>query len=121
VALIRAVAFDPAQPVVRDIDAEWAIRLVRHCADHTMVEVDRHVADNPTEANHKRVLGIIRNAGDGGLTKSELIRRTQFLDKRQRDELIAALVESGQLGMALRPTSTKPVMVLRIVGEETGS
>ncbi|MFZ1413008.1 MAG: PriCT-2 domain-containing protein [Defluviicoccus sp.] len=121
VALIRAVAFDPAAPAIRDIDADWAIRLVRHCADLTMLEVDRHVADNPTEANHKRVLGIIRNAGDGGLTKSELIRRTQFLDKRQRDDLIGALVESGQLGTALRPTSTKPVMVLRIVGEETGS
>ena len=51
-ALVRAVAFDPAAPVIRAIDAEWAIRLVRHCADHTMIEVERHVADNPTEATN---------------------------------------------------------------------
>jgi hypothetical protein len=114
VALIRAVAFDPVEPVIRDIDAEWAIRLVRHCADYTMVEVDRHVADNPTEANHKRVLGIIRNAGDAGLTRNELARRTQFLDQRQRGELIASLIESGQIATAFRCSATRPAMVFRL-------
>ena len=113
VAMIRAVAADPVAPVIRAVDAEWAIALVRHCADHTMVEVERNVADNPVEANHKRVLGIIRAAGDAGLTKSELIRRTQFLDKRQRDEMIAAMAEAGMIVSAMRPTATKSVMVLR--------
>jgi hypothetical protein len=120
-ALIRAVSFDPAAPVIRAIDAEWAAGLVRHCADHTITQVEENVADNAVEANHKRVLGIVRSAGTAGLTKSELIRRTQFLDKRQRDDLIGVLVESGQLGTALRPTSTKPVMVVRIAGAEAGS
>ncbi|HRW60552.1 MAG TPA: DUF3987 domain-containing protein [Defluviicoccus sp.] len=113
VAMIRAVAADPVAPAIRAVDAAWAIALVRHCAEHTMLEVERNVADNPVEANHKRVLGIIRNAGDGGLTKSELIRRTQFLDKRQRDEMIASMAEAGMIASALRPTATKSVLVLR--------
>ena len=113
VAMIRAVAADPVAPVIRAIDAEWAIDLVRHCADHTMVEVERNVADNLIEANHKRMVGIIRAAGFAGLTKSELIRRTQFLDKRQRDEMITALAEAGMIVSAMRPTATKSVMVLR--------
>ncbi|HYN39458.1 MAG TPA: PriCT-2 domain-containing protein, partial [Rhodospirillales bacterium] len=113
-ALIRAVSFDPAAPVVRDIDAEWAANLVRHCADHTISQVEQHVADNATEANHKRVLGIIRGAGASGVTRNELARRTQFLDQRQRSDLIASLVEAGQVVTALRPSATRPAMVFRI-------
>jgi Protein of unknown function (DUF3987) len=114
VAMIRAVAADPVGPVIRAVDAEWAIALVRHCADHTMVEVERNVADNPVEANHKRVLGIIRTAGEAGLTKNELARRTQSLDQRQRTDIIGSLVEAGQVVTALRPSATKPAMVFRI-------
>jgi hypothetical protein len=114
-AIIRAVSYDPVAPVVRPVDAEWAIALVRHCADHTMIEVERNVADNPVEANHKRVLGIIRTAGEAGLTKNDLIRRTQFLDKRQRDDVIVTLVEAGQIGTGMRETATKPAMVFRVV------
>ena len=117
VAMIRAVAADPVTPSIRAVDAAWAIALVRHCADHTMVEVERNVADNPVEANHKRVLGIIRAAGTAGLTKSELIRRTQFLDKRQRDDVIETLVESGQIGTAMRESATRPAMIFRVVPE----
>ena len=51
-----------------------------------MRAVDQHVADNEIERNHKKVLDIIRSAGPGGLTKTELTRKTQFLDRRTRDE-----------------------------------
>ena len=120
VAMIRAVSADPVAPVIRAIDAEWAIALVRHCADHTMVEVERNVvADNPIEANHKRVFGIIRTAGEAGLAKNDLIRRTQFLDKRQRDDVIATLVEAGQIGTGMRETATKPAMVFPVVAGST--
>jgi hypothetical protein len=114
VAMIRAVSADPLAPVIRGIDAEWAITLVRHCADHTMVEVERNVADNPIEANHKRVLGIIRAAGEAGLTKNELARRTQFLDQRQRTDILGSLVEAEQVVTALRPSATKPAMIFRV-------
>jgi hypothetical protein len=59
VAMIRAVSADPMAPVIRALDAEGAIALVRHCADHTMIEVERNLADNPVEANHKRVCACI--------------------------------------------------------------
>lgn len=117
VAMIRAVAADPVAPSIRAGDAAWAIALVRHCAEHTMVEVERNVADNPVEANHKRVLGIIRTAGEAGLTKNDLVRRTQFLDKRQRDDVIETLVESGQIGTGMRGSATRPAMIFRMVPE----
>ena len=42
-----------------------------------MRAVDQH-GDNEIERNHKKMLDIIRGAGPGGLTRSELTRKTQF-------------------------------------------
>ena len=109
-ALVRAVGLDPEAPAIAADDADWAIRLVRHFANRTMVAVERHVADNETERNHKRMLEIIRASGDAGLTKNELVRRTQFLDKRQRDEILTTLVEAALVTAAMRPTSTKSAL-----------
>jgi hypothetical protein len=117
VALIKAVSADPVQPVIRMEDAEWARNVVAHCVDTLLTEAERHLADNDTERNHKRVLEIIRGAGTAGLTKNDLVRRTQFLDKRQRDDVIETLVESGQIGTAMRDSATRPAMIFRVVPE----
>ena len=111
VALIRAVSADPMAPVIRGEDAEWSIAFIRSCADRTMTEVERRVADNDVERNHKRVMEIIRAAGPAGLTKNDLVRRTQFLDKRPREEVITSLVEAGMVATAMRPSATKPTMM----------
>ena len=116
-ALIRAVGIDPVAPALSSEDAEWAIGLVRHYALRTMTAVERHVADNETERSHKRVLEIIRSGGgDDGLSKSELIRRTQFVDKRQRDDILLTLIEAGLVTMAMRSTLTKPALAYRAAG-----
>ena len=115
-ALVRAVGIDPANPAISSADSEWAIGLVRHFAMRTMIAVERHVADNETERNHKRMLEIIRTPGDGGLSKSELIRRTQFVDKRQRDEILLTLIEAGLVSTTMRTTSTKTGLAYRAVG-----
>lgn len=118
VALILAVSTDPVAPVIRGFDAQWAIRFVGSSADRAMGEIDRHVADNDIERNHKRLLEIVRSAGATGLTKSDLIRRSQFLDRRQRDEVIAALVEASLIEPVMKSTATKPAMCFRLTGRE---
>lgn len=114
VALILTVSNDPVRPVIGAPEAEWAIGFVRHYAERTMVEIERRVADNDTERNHKRVMEAIRSA-DGGITKNDLIRRTQFLDKRQRDDILAALIEAGMVAAMARTTATKPALIYRAV------
>ena len=118
IALVKAVSIDPVSPLIRDADAEWAIAFVRHCAENTMIEVERNVADNETERNHKRLMEVIRGASKAGITKNNLIRRTQFLDKRQRDEIVATLIEAGMITSMVRPSGTKPAMIYQIVEEQ---
>lgn len=111
-ALIASVSRDPVAPSIGLRDAEWAIELVRHFVGRTMRAVDHHVADNEIERNHKRVLEFIRKAGQAGLTKTELTKKTQFLERRTRDEAILTLTEAGLLTTRIRPSVTKHTVVL---------
>ena len=58
------------------------------------------------------MLDIIRTAGQSGLTKTELTRKTQFLDRRTRDEAILTHTEAGFLTSRIRPSATKHTIVL---------
>jgi len=90
-ALVRAVAADPADPLIRAQDADWAIAFARYWGERTLAEIRAHIADNETEREHKRVLDIVTKATPGGgITKRQLTRDPQFLDKRPRNETIEA-------------------------------
>ncbi len=64
------------------------------------------------------MLEAIHAAGTAGLTKSDPIRRTQFLDKRQREEVMASPVEAGFVATVMRPSATKPALAYRAVEEK---
>jgi hypothetical protein len=115
VALVRAVSTAPHRPVVTGPIAAWAVALVDHCVRGLLNEANKHVSDNETEAKHKRVLEVIRRAGQ--LTKNELARRTQFLNRRERDEIAASLVEAGQIAAVAerRPGHDKPTVIYSYV------
>jgi Primase C terminal 2 (PriCT-2)/Bifunctional DNA primase/polymerase, N-terminal len=115
VALIKAASANPQAPVIRLEDAEWAKVVVDRCVTTMLTEAERHIADNQTQANHKKVLRLIQGAGARGLTRSELTRRTQFLELRQREEILLALTESGEIELGERPSETKPATVYRAV------
>ncbi|MGH6920237.1 MAG: hypothetical protein ACREJ0_21335, partial [Geminicoccaceae bacterium] len=112
-ALIKAVSANPQAPVIRLEAAEWAQVVVDRCVTTMITEAERHIAENKTQAYHQKVLRLIQGAGERGLTKSELTRRTQFLELRQREEILLALTESGEIELAQRLSDTKPATVFR--------
>jgi hypothetical protein len=113
VALIRAVSADPQAPLIRLEDAEWARLVVDRCVTTMISEAERHIAENRTQAYHQKVLLLIQGAGERGLTRSELTRRTQFLELRQREEILLTLTEAGEIELVKRPSDTKPATVYR--------
>jgi hypothetical protein len=113
VALIKAVSANPQAPVIRLEDSEWARIVVDRCVTTMITEAERHIAENRTQAYHQKVLRLIQGAGEQGLTKSELTRRTQFLELRQREEILLALTEAGQVELGHRLSDTKPATVFR--------
>jgi hypothetical protein len=115
VALIKAVSANPHTPVIRIGDAEWAKVVVDRCVTTMITEAERHLADNQTQANHKKVLRLIQGAGGAGVTRNEITRRTQFLERKQREDILSALVEGGEVELEIRGTERRPAAVYRAV------
>ncbi len=97
VALIKAVSANPAKPVIRGCDAQWAREVVDHCVATLIIQAHRHLADNEVERFHKRMLEVIREAGKAGIRQNDLTRKLQFIEPRLRREILLALVESEQV------------------------
>lgn len=97
VALILAVSDCASEPVVNVQHVDWAIRFVTHCSESLIQNIERHVADNQIEQNHKRALTLIRESGSAGISRQEFCRRTQYLSKRERSDILASLEDSGQV------------------------
>jgi hypothetical protein len=116
IALVRAVSFNPEQPQIREVDALWAIQLVQHSVATVIQQVERHVADNQVEHNHKRLLEIIRKVGSDGINRSQLCRKSRFLTKRERDDILSVLVEAGDVHVWTQPSGTpKPITLYAVM------
>ncbi len=105
-AMIAAVSRDPARPTTQARDVTWASALVEHCIGTLLREAERRVSDNDTEAKHKRLLEMIRDGGRQ--SRSDITRRSQFLSRREREEIIASLIEAGLVVAEIEAGATKP-------------
>ncbi len=105
-AMIAAISRNPAGPVTEVYDVTWAGQLVEHCIGTLLREAERRVSDNDTEAKHKRLLEIIRDGGRQ--SRSDITRRSQFLSRREREEIIASLIEAGLVVAEMEAGATKP-------------
>ena len=112
-AMLAAISRNPSAPITEACDVTWAGHLVEHCIGTLLREAERRVSDNDIEAKHKRVLGIIRAAGQ--ITRNDLVRKTQFLSRREREEIFDALVEGELVGRTQQPTETKPVTIFTLL------
>lgn len=98
-ALVYAVSIDHQSP---RIDAEafrWGREIALWAANTMMRQIARYVADNEQEASVKLVMNTIADAGEGGITRSDLLRKVQTLRKRDIEEIVATLCEADQVAI----------------------
>lgn len=98
-ALIVAVGIAPDDPAIDVRVFEWAADVAWTCAASMLAEVGERLSDNQREANYKRIAGLIRKAGDKGMTEGRLADRCKAIDARQRGEIVNDLVLSGRVSV----------------------
>ena len=96
-AMIRAISRDPRNPVMDAACVAWGWELAERCIRTVSRMAERHIADNRTEADNKRLRNIIADAGPDGVMKHDLIQRTRFLDTRARGMILHSLIEGGEV------------------------
>ena len=112
-ALVHACSADRAKPVVGQEAAEWACAVSEHLTRRMLHLAHAWVSDGQFDSRQKRVLRAIR-AAEGKISASELCRRTQWLSKRERGEVIENLLETGQIVMRSESTATRPRTVYAV-------
>lgn len=114
VAMIVACGVEFGGPVVgRDV-AEYACELVAHLVRSLVTAIEHHVSD--TEFGRKRleVLNAIRSKARP-ITKTQLARLTRGLRGKDRDEILAELLLSGEIVKSEEPVKGgRPATVFAI-------
>lgn len=96
-ALIRAAGLSVERPLITREDAAWGCELALYLADSMAWRILAHVAENQQERNVKKVAAIIRAAGEAGITRNELTRRTQWARSSDREDMLRTLGQSGEV------------------------
>lgn len=95
--MLYACSRDAASPVVDEPAAVWACELSRYLTRRFAFLVSQWVAETPFEARRKRVLRMIDEAGEYGLSRSDLYKQTRSLTNRERLEVLESLPACGDV------------------------
>lgn len=117
IAMLEAIARDPVEPVIDAELLDSARKLVDWFTLYAETYVASRIADNDTQRDINKVRAIVTDGGEGGVTASEVTRRTQTMRKRDRDDHIRTLIESGQVVEWMStPAAGRPAKMLRLAG-----
>jgi hypothetical protein len=97
IAMIEAIARNPVSPVVSFDILKMSAELARWSFNFTAELLHKEVAENDIEAAHKRILKLIRDSGNEGMSSTQLAKACQGLKARDRSEYLQTLLESGDI------------------------
>lgn len=111
-----------AAPLVDEHDAAWAIQYVEYWNDQLVSEAKLRIADSEFGALMNLILLQLKKSVDG-LTKGRLFNHKKLREVQPfvREQLIAALVENGEIVVTQSQGSDKggrPSLVYRLAGDE---
>ncbi len=112
-ALLYACSECHESPEITSNAVQWAAAIVEHQTTWMLHMASQWVAENEFENSLKRVLRIITAAGQQGITKRALGRKTQWLKPRERFEILSELLDVGTIEEVTRVSATKPAVVYR--------
>ena len=108
IALVSAIGREPLAPVVTMDDFEKAHLLARWSACEMVRNIGSHIADNQVERDVNEVERRILKAGPDGILKGKLKDQVRAIRKREFDDIVASLEESGRIAIERTSSATKP-------------
>jgi hypothetical protein len=108
-ALLYAASESVEAPRVGTAAASWGIGLATHCSEFVEKAAGDHISHNEADANRKAVLKVIREAGE--IAQSDVINKTQQLNKSQRKDALEELAAGEWISSEFVKTNGKAKMV----------
>ncbi len=113
-ALLHAVSENHEKPVIGRAAAEWASRLILHQTRRMLFMAQDFVADNPFHAMALKLLKMLREAPEGEMAHSALLRRMK-MDAKTFLALVTTLEQGGELVVRTQSTSGRTGRFYRLV------
>lgn len=103
-ALIHAYSLEPTAPKMTKASLDWAFEILDHANQCLIHGMRNTVAPNIQSEHMERVVNVLKQGKDKGITASVLIRSTTNLKKVERVAIMDDLTEAG----TVRKVITKP-------------
>lgn len=97
IALIIAAGESFENPIITKSIADYSCRLVSYLLCDFGRIVIPEIVSSTTENNKRKLINVIKLAGVQGAQKREITFASRWADKRTRDNLLADLIESGEI------------------------
>jgi hypothetical protein len=118
-ALLYAVSVSRESPRIDVAAVRWATEFIQHQTRRMLFMAHNHVAENPFHADCLKLLRKLREAPDGQLAHSVLLKRMK-IDAKTFQELITTLEQQGDLQTVMQATTGRPQRAYRLPGETGG-
>ncbi len=103
VALTVATYRNPVCPLVENLDAAYAIELVKQTTCDMIAACRENVGATQLERNMKTLSRIIRRHGAEGISLSELTRLTRAMKPATRNDALDNRLDGGEIDEKKRP------------------
>lgn len=106
IALIIAISRcgSTSRPTIAFTDMKFGVDLVSYTIRYSIAAIEENLSENDEERNKKRLLKIIRESGASGISRQDLTRKSQFLNKSRRDEYLEDLWDARVITFHDTPT-----------------
>lgn len=112
---VQKVALTLQEGSVMDVrDVEDAIAIVEYSQDKMISNIKEHMADSKKEGDVKKVLSVCSKF-NGEFTLSDVTAKTRQFKKRERNEIIEELVETGNLEVRVDKTAGRNKNVFKFI------
>jgi hypothetical protein len=112
-SLLYAVSENHQSPKISLAAVQWASAFVTHQTKRMLFMAASHVAENPFHAECLRALEKLRNAPNGQLSHSVLLKRMK-MDAKSFSTLVDTLVQQGDVEIITEPTPGRTMRAYRI-------
>jgi len=97
IALICAASENASEPEITASIADYACRLIRFLLDSFLRVIVPEIVDSQIGKNKRRIVAVVKRSGKAGCLHRRITKRTEWANRRTRDELISDLLEAGEI------------------------
>lgn len=113
IALIVAIGRNHLNPVIELDDMKYGIDLTNYLTDRMHFIALHHISNNELEAIFKKILNMVRGYGKNGITRSQFTRKTQYLHRNVREDILESLSASGQVKIAIMENGAQVIFPIK--------